>query len=81
MAKWNFVAMGQAGLTDWTRTAAQPVARRCPPPLRPPQPVPGRLRAWLNAHRGGPGDTAMDPLPGFWLAGTNIYLPAGSPGA
>ena len=27
MAKWNFVAMGQAGLTGWTRTAAQPVAR------------------------------------------------------
>ena len=27
MPKWNFVAMGQAGLTGWTRTAAQPVAR------------------------------------------------------
>ena len=27
MAKWNFVAMGQAGLTGWARTAAQPVAR------------------------------------------------------
>ena len=27
MAKWNFVAMGQAGLTGWTRTVAQPVAR------------------------------------------------------
>jgi hypothetical protein len=27
MSKWNFVAMGQAGLTGWTRTAAQPVAR------------------------------------------------------
>ena len=27
MAKWNFVAMGQAGLTGWTRTAARPVAR------------------------------------------------------
>ena len=27
MAKWNFVAMGQAGLTGWTRTAAQPAAR------------------------------------------------------
>ena len=27
MAKWNFVAMGQAGLTGWTRIAAQPVAR------------------------------------------------------
>ena len=27
MAKWNFVAMGQAGLTGWTRTAARPAAR------------------------------------------------------
>ena len=27
MRKWNLVAMGQAGLTGWTRTAAQPVAR------------------------------------------------------
>ncbi len=27
MAKWNFVAMGQAGLTGRTRIAAQPVAR------------------------------------------------------
>jgi len=27
MAKWNFVAMGQAGLTGWTRIAARPVAR------------------------------------------------------
>ena len=27
MAKWNFVAMGQAGLTGWTETAARPVAR------------------------------------------------------
>jgi len=27
MPKWNFVAMGQAGLTGWTRVAAQPVAR------------------------------------------------------
>ncbi len=27
MAKWNFVAMGQAGLTGRARTAAQPVAR------------------------------------------------------
>ena len=27
MAKWNFVAMGQAGLTGWTKTVAQPVAR------------------------------------------------------
>ena len=27
MPKWNFVAMGQAGLTGWTRTAAQPAAR------------------------------------------------------
>ena len=27
MPKLNFVAMGQAGLTGWTRTAAQPVAR------------------------------------------------------
>ena len=26
MAKWNFVAMGQVGLTGWTRTVAQPVA-------------------------------------------------------
>ena len=26
MSKWNFVAMGQAGLTGWTRQAAQPVA-------------------------------------------------------
>ena len=28
MAKWTFAAMGQAGLTGWTRTAAPPVARR-----------------------------------------------------
>ena len=27
MPKWNFVAMGQAGLTGWTRVVAQPVAR------------------------------------------------------
>lgn len=27
MSKWNYVAMGQAGLTGWTRTVAQPVAR------------------------------------------------------
>jgi hypothetical protein len=27
MLKWNFVAMGQAGLTGRTRTVAQPVAR------------------------------------------------------
>jgi hypothetical protein len=27
MTKWNFVAMGQAGLTGWTREAAKPVAR------------------------------------------------------
>ncbi len=27
MAKWNLVAMGQVGLTGWTRAAAQPVAR------------------------------------------------------
>ena len=27
MPKWNFVAMGQAGLTGRTRTAAQPIAR------------------------------------------------------
>ncbi len=27
MPKWNFVAMGQVGLTGWTRVAAQPVAR------------------------------------------------------
>ena len=27
MPKWNFVAMGQVGLTGWTRAAAQPVAR------------------------------------------------------
>ena len=27
MSKWNFVAMGQAGLTGWTGKAAQPVAR------------------------------------------------------
>ena len=26
MAKWNFVAMGQVGLTGWTKTVAQPVA-------------------------------------------------------
>jgi hypothetical protein len=26
-SKWNLVAMGQAGLTGWTRQAAQPVAR------------------------------------------------------
>jgi hypothetical protein len=25
--KWNFVAMGQVGLTGWTKVAAQPVAR------------------------------------------------------
>ena len=27
MAKWNFVAMGQVGLTGWTGKAARPVAR------------------------------------------------------
>ena len=27
MAKWNYVAMGQAGLTGWTREVARPVAR------------------------------------------------------
>jgi hypothetical protein len=27
MSKWNFVAMGQVGLTGWTGKAAQPVAR------------------------------------------------------
>ena len=27
MPKWNFVAMGQAGLTGWTKVVAQPVAR------------------------------------------------------
>ena len=27
MSKWNFVAMGQVGLTGWTGRAAQPVAR------------------------------------------------------
>ena len=27
MAKWNLVAMGQAGLTGWSRAAARPVAR------------------------------------------------------
>jgi hypothetical protein len=27
MAKWNFVAMGQAGLTGRTRRAARPLAR------------------------------------------------------
>jgi hypothetical protein len=27
MTKWNFVAMGQVGLTGQTRKAAQPVAR------------------------------------------------------
>ena len=27
MTKWNYVAMGQAGLTGWTRVAARPVAR------------------------------------------------------
>ena len=27
MAKWNLVAMGQVGLTGWTRVAAKPVAR------------------------------------------------------
>ena len=25
--KWNFVAMGQVGLTGWTRKVAQPAAR------------------------------------------------------
>ena len=25
--KWNLVAMGQVGLTGWTRVAAKPVAR------------------------------------------------------
>ena len=28
MSKWNLVAMGEAGLTGWTRQAAEPVARR-----------------------------------------------------
>ena len=27
MAKWNFVAMGQVGLTGWTGVAAKPLAR------------------------------------------------------
>jgi hypothetical protein len=27
MPKWNLVAMGQVGLTGWTRVAARPVAR------------------------------------------------------
>ncbi|MGO8956091.1 MAG: hypothetical protein ACLQFR_01755 [Streptosporangiaceae bacterium] len=27
MPKWNFVAMGQVGLTGWTRVAVKPVAR------------------------------------------------------
>ena len=27
MSKWNLVAMGEAGLTGWTRQAAEPVAR------------------------------------------------------
>jgi hypothetical protein len=27
MPKWNFVAMGQVGLTGWRRQAAQPAAR------------------------------------------------------
>ena len=27
MPKWNWMAMGQMGLTGWTRVAAQPVAR------------------------------------------------------
>ena len=27
MAKWNLVAMGQAGLTGWRKAAAGPVAR------------------------------------------------------
>ena len=27
MRKWDFVAMGQAGLTGWTKVAARPVAR------------------------------------------------------
>ena len=27
MAKWNFVAMGQVGLTGWTKTAARLLAR------------------------------------------------------
>ncbi len=27
MSKWNFVAMGQVGLTGWTREVSKPVAR------------------------------------------------------
>lgn len=27
MPKWNFVAMGEVGLTGWRRQAAQPAAR------------------------------------------------------
>jgi hypothetical protein len=27
MSKWNLVAMGQVGLTGWTKRVAQPVAR------------------------------------------------------
>ena len=27
MPKWNWVAMGQVGLSGWTKRAAQPVAR------------------------------------------------------
>jgi hypothetical protein len=27
MPKWNFVAMGQVGLTGWSKVAARPLAR------------------------------------------------------
>ena len=57
MPKWNFVAMGQVGLTGWTRVAAKPlaqaVARRT-----------GRPEAQILSLIGGgvPGDR-IDRLP------------------
>ncbi len=41
MAKWNLVAMGQAGLTGWTGKAARPVAVRSPA-----RPGGRRRRSW-----------------------------------
>ncbi len=37
MPKWDLVAMGQVGLTGWTRVAAQPVARAIARRTGPPE--------------------------------------------
>jgi hypothetical protein len=43
MAKWNLVAVGQAGLTGWPRVAARPVARRTGRPAAEILPVIGAV--------------------------------------